>query len=57
MQDPDTKQVAVGDCPKHGYVSGNEVEFNFPNKAKCFCGRELERCTVADIEEVSALAQ
>lgn len=49
--------VAVGRCPEHGYVHGEDVDYRFPMPAECaICGRELDRTTVADRREVEALA-
>lgn len=45
----------VGECDEHGFVTGDDVEFNFPQPARCgICGERLERCTVADEARVVA---
>jgi hypothetical protein len=39
----------VGECPNCGIVSGDDVNFNFPNQATCGdCGAELERAGIAN---------
>lgn len=47
-----TPRVAVGICPTHDYVYGEDVEYKFPNPCYCRCGEELERVTVASQEEI-----
>lgn len=44
--------VALGICPEHGYVYGDDVEYRFPNPCLCWCGMELESVTMAEFEEV-----
>jgi len=51
----DDATVPIGECAEHGFVTGDDVKYNFPNPAECgLCGEELERCTVADSQEVTA---
>lgn len=44
----------VGNCPEHGPVYGDELQFNFPNPATCSkdgCGLECEQVVLADVSE------
>jgi hypothetical protein len=34
--------VWVGKCPKHGIVTGDEVDAEFPTTANCECSRQLD---------------
>lgn len=53
-----TDRVPVGECPNHGYIFGDDVEWAFPNPAKCNdCGRDLYSAKLADESEVMALAE
>lgn len=44
--------VAVGMCPEHGLVTGEDAEVEFPTRAECSCGEDLEKATYADPEQV-----
>jgi len=49
----ETERIGVGRCPEHGIVTEDDgAEVHFPTGAECYCGRELDRATVADAEEV-----
>jgi hypothetical protein len=50
----DSDSVPVGNCPEHGPVYGDDLEFNFPNVAECAkddCGCECEQVVLADPTE------
>lgn len=48
-----SEKVEVGQCPNCGLVSEDEVDFRFPNKAKCNnCGAKLERTRVVTEAEL-----
>jgi len=56
----DTQQTAVGRCPNHGIVHGDEAIVDFPVQAKCNvqgCGKDLENAGFAELSEVKALVQ
>jgi len=45
--------IPIGECPTHGYVAGENVQFNFPAPATCEkCGQRLTECTVASVQTV-----
>jgi hypothetical protein len=46
--------VPVGECPVHGYVVGDDIEYAAPNPSYCNCGEKLERVTVATRNEVES---
>jgi len=49
----DEKKIAAGECPKHGVVAGDCVEWNFPNPAECsLCGSELDVAGMATESEL-----
>lgn len=51
----DMGKIPAGECPEHGLVFGNSVQFNFPNPATCDrdgCGKELEVAALATGEEI-----
>jgi len=49
-----SESIAVGECSVHGLVTEKDgVKIQFPTVAECHCGKELERATVADAEEVA----
>lgn len=45
--------VGIGECPKHGFVFGDDIEYNFP--ARCECGLELKTFTTGLREEIVLL--
>jgi len=53
--------VAVGRCPKHGIVWGDDALVNFPMRAECDvghdCGRALEQAGYADERKVKKIAE
>lgn len=52
-----TSRVPVGECPNHGYIYGDDVDWDFPNPAQCAdCGRDLYTAKLAPESEVKALA-
>jgi hypothetical protein len=49
----ETERIGVGRCPEHGIVTEDDgAAVRFPTIAECHCGRELDRATVAGVEEV-----
>jgi len=55
---PGSGQVPVGKCSNCGYVTGDDLEYNFPCSSECLkCGEELENTTVADPDTVQTLQQ
>jgi len=57
MSNDDT--AAVGRCPDHGIVYGDDAIVDFPIAASCNvegCGKDLENAGYADLEEVKAIA-
>lgn len=53
-----SERVPVGRCPEHGLVSGDDVDFRFPNVPECnLCGSELTRATIADKEIIAENVQ
>ena len=51
----DTARVTVGQCKDCGYVIGDDVDFRFPQPARCSCGLDLISATVSDAETVRSL--
>ena len=50
-------KIAAGECPNHGVVTGNSVEWRFPNPAECeICGAKLEIAGVATEAEIQEYA-
>lgn len=42
----------VGNCPEHGPVYGDDLDFGFPAPATCDiedCGREVEQVVMANV--------
>lgn len=57
MTDQNNDTVAVGQCENCGYVTGDSVDYRFPQPAECNdCGEQLLTTTIADAEEVSRFA-
>lgn len=57
MTESDSERIGVGKCSEHGVVSEDDgAIIQFPTEAECYCGRELERATVATREEVGRYA-
>lgn len=53
-----TEKIPVGECPDCGYVSGDDVEYRFPNPSKCGdCGTELEKTTMATRFQINRLQE
>ena len=51
------EKIAAGECPNHGVVAGDAVNFNFPNPATCdLCGEELKVAGLATSEELARYA-
>lgn len=49
-------QVPVGKCPNCGYVTGDDLDYQFPNPSECLlCGAEMTNTTVAKPETIRAL--
>lgn len=57
MSKRDGGRVPVGKCPNCGYVTGDDLDYRFPEPSGCLqCGEELTNTTVADAETVQSLA-
>lgn len=49
---PEQDKQPVGNCPEHGPVYGDDLNFNFPQPATCDkdeCGREVEQVVMANV--------
>lgn len=48
------ERMAVGNCPEHGAIAGDALDFRFPNPSVCeMCGSEVEKTVIADESEVA----
>ena len=50
-----TERIAVGQCKTCGYVVGDDVDFRFPQPARCSCGSDLMSATITDAETFRSL--
>lgn len=45
---------AVGRCPNCGIVTGDELDYRFPNPCECNrCGSQLEKTMIASAEVIA----
>jgi hypothetical protein len=48
-----SEDIPLGVCPEHGHITGDDVEYNFPNPSKCEkCGEVLIKCTTATESQI-----
>jgi len=51
------EKIAAGECPEHGVVVGDAVEWKFPNPAECgICGSDLKIAGMATESELQEYA-
>lgn len=51
-----TGKQPVGNCPEHGAVYGDDLDYNFPVGATCLkdgCGKQVEQVVMADVSETA----
>lgn len=47
--------VAIGRCPEHGIVAGEEVLWLYPRPSQCECGKQLKQAQQVPVEEVDQI--
>ena len=49
----DGSHTMVGRCPQHGYVAGDAIDGEFPNRVYCGgCSSLLEKCIAAPSKDL-----
>jgi len=42
-----SEEVPVGKCEEHGIIYEDDLEYNFPERSRCHCGRYVQVKTVS----------